>query len=128
MKNSVWSREALVDIDLELAGGIAPHFDLAAAAPRCAPSSIPAGGTTASFVAMQNSAGQSRRGVIVLGRYSARPSAQVQVISLRQSAGAAQITRLGVGRGRGRAKGMFNDQVDEKILLNYIFGVMFRLV
>ncbi len=28
----------------------------------------------------------------------------------------------------GRAKGVLNDQVDEKILLDYIFGVMFRLV
>jgi len=30
--------------------------------------------------------------------------------------------------GEGRAKGVLNDQVDEKILLDYIFGVMFRLV
>lgn len=28
----------------------------------------------------------------------------------------------------GRARGVLNDQVDEKILLDYIFGVMFRLV
>jgi AcrR family transcriptional regulator len=30
--------------------------------------------------------------------------------------------------GEGRVKGVLNDQVDEKILLDYIFGVMFRLV
>ena len=30
--------------------------------------------------------------------------------------------------GEGRARGVLNDQVDEKILLDYIFGVMFRLV
>ncbi len=28
----------------------------------------------------------------------------------------------------GRARGVLNDQVDEKILLDYIFGVIFRLV
>lgn len=30
--------------------------------------------------------------------------------------------------GEGRAKGVLTDEVDEKILLDYIFGVMFRLV
>lgn len=30
--------------------------------------------------------------------------------------------------GEGREKGILNDQVDEKILLDFIFGVLFRLV
>jgi len=30
--------------------------------------------------------------------------------------------------GEGRAKGILNDQVDEKIILDYILGVLGRLV
>lgn len=30
--------------------------------------------------------------------------------------------------GEGRAKGVLNDEVDEKVLLDYIMGVLFRLV